>query len=144
MPNSHPFLAATRAAALGLAVLSGMTLAGCSSTSTTLANVPDGLTVDPFLWQGAIETLSFLPPGTQDPARGRIVTGWGSASGNAGELVRVTVQIYPGPVNAASVEVSVERQVNGAAAGVDPYTPPAVSEAILLRARQLRANLENY
>ena len=73
---------------------------------------------------------------------GRIETGWGSVSGNAAEEVQVTVQIYPGPISPNSVAVGVQRRVNGVPAGVDPATAPTVQEAILLRARQLKAAIE--
>ena len=57
-----------RAAAFGLVLAVSGGLAGCqtlglSDGEMTLANMPPDLAVDPFLWQGAIETLYFLPQG---------------------------------------------------------------------------------
>ena len=147
MRNALSPLPAFRAAAFGLVLLAVPGLAGCetlglSEGEPTLADMPADLAVDAFLWQGALETLSFLPPGSATPSTGRIETGWGSVSGNATEEVQVTVQIYPGPISPNSVAVGVQRRVNGVPAGVDPATAPTVQEAILLRARQLKAAIE--
>lgn len=136
-----------RAAAFGLLLLAAPGLAGCetlglSEGEPTLAGMPADLAVDAFLWQGALETLSFLPLAGASPSTGRIETGWGSVSGNPAEEVQVTVQIYPGQISPNSVAVAVQRRLNGAPAGVDPLTGPTVQEAILLRARQLKASLE--
>lgn len=137
-----------RGALLGASLVAVPALTACQTLGLEpgepkLANMPANLIVDPFLWQGALETLSFLPIASTDPATGRIETGWGSLSGNPAEQVRVIVQIYPGLISANSVAVSVYRQVNGAPAGVDPTTAPTVQEAILLRARQIKSSLDN-
>lgn len=142
---AHPFQPPrfVRAVALGAALLTAPVLTGCASDDpVTLSNTPANLAVDPFLWEGAIETLAFLPPGKQDPATGRIETGWGNISQKPGEEVRAIVQIYPGDLSANSVAVTVERRVNGAPASVAADTAATVQEAILLRARQLRASID--
>ncbi|BCW87088.1 hypothetical protein sos41_02140 [Alphaproteobacteria bacterium SO-S41] len=138
-----------RAAAFGLCLaasgLAGCQTLGLSDAEMTLANMPPDLAVDPFLWQGALETLYFLPIVKQEPSRGRIETAWGPASKGApaGEEVKVVVQIYPGPISPNSVAVLVGRRVNGVETGVNAMTEPVVQEAILLRARQLKASIEN-
>lgn len=139
---------AFRAAAFGLLLLAPGLAAcetmGLSDGEPTLANMPANLAVDAFLWQGTLDTLYFLPITVTDPARGRIETGWGPASsgGPAGEEVRVVVQIYPGPISPNSVAVLVGRRVNGVEVGINASTEPVVQEAILLRARQLKAAIE--
>ncbi len=105
-------------------------------------NTPENLTVDPYIWAGAQETLNFLPIASADPVAGRIETGWGEVSAGSGEQVRVIVQIYPGQVTASSVAVSVYRRVNGVDAGVNPQTAVTVQQAILLRARQIKTALD--
>jgi hypothetical protein len=131
------------ASLVAVPALSACQTLGLEDSEPTLANMPADLAVDAFLWQGALETLNFLPIASTDPATGRIETGWGSLSGNPAEQVRVIVQIYPGIISANSVAVSVYRQVNGAPAGVDPTTAPTVQEAILLRARQIKNSIDN-
>lgn len=105
-------------------------------------NTPENLTVDPYIWAGAQETLNFLPIASADPVAGRIETGWGEVAAGSGEQVRVIVQIYPGLVSASSVAVSVYRRVNGVDAGVNPETAATVQQAILLRARQIKTALD--
>lgn len=144
MPKVPPVRSVLRAFVIGAALLGVPGLAACSSDGdVALVNTPENLAVDPFLWQGALDTLSFLPVASADPATGRIETGWGNLSGRPGEEVRAIVQIYPGDLSANSVAVEIYRRLNGAPAGVDPMTAPTVQEAILLRARQIRASIDN-
>ncbi len=146
MVTSFAFGPRLRAGLLGLAALAAPGLAGCSMFSgddkVMLTSSPANLAVDPFLWQGALDTLGFMTIATQDPARGFIQTGWANPRENANERVRVSVQIYPGQISANSVAVGIERTVNGQAASVNPDSVAAVQEAILLRARQIKSSLE--
>lgn len=147
MRETYRLAALARAAAIGVSVLGATALAGCQTLGLeddelTLANMPANLAVDPFAWQGALDTLKFLPIASADPATGRIETDWGSLTNNTSEQVRASVQIYPGTLNASSVAVTVYRQVNGQPASVDPSTGPRVQEAILLRARQLKTAIQ--
>ena len=147
MPKSAGFTPKLRAAAFGALLVFAPGLAGCETLGLVPVpfipeNTPANLTVDPYIWAGAQETLSFLPIASADPVAGRIETGWGEVSPGSGEQVRVIVQIYPGQVNAASVAVSVYRRVNGVDAGVNPQTAATVQQAILLRARQIKTALD--
>lgn len=142
MPKVPTVRQLVRSAALGAVLLGAPVLAGCESTPT-LANAPDNLAVDQFLWQGALDTLAILPIAVADPATGRIETGWGRLNnGKPNEEFRAIVQIYPGPLSANSVAVEVYRRLNGTPAGVRPGVPSEVQEAILLRARQIRASID--
>lgn len=136
-----------RAAAFGALVLLMPGLSGCQTLGLAPspfypADTPANLTVDPYIWAGAKETLAFLPLASADPVTGRLETGWGEVSAGSGEQVRVVVQIYPGPVNAQSVAVAVYRRVGGVEAGVNPQTAATVQQAILLRARQIKTALD--
>lgn len=147
MPMSTGFPSKFRAAAFGALVALLPGLAACESLGLVPVpfipeNTPENLTVDPYIWAGAQETLNFLPIASADPVTGRIETGWGEVSAGSGEQVRVVVQIYPGPVSASSVAVSVYRRVGGADAGVNPDTAVTVQQAILLRARQIKTALD--
>jgi len=105
-------------------------------------NTPENLTVDPYIWAGAKETLNFLPLASEDPVAGRIETSWGEISAGSGEEVRVVVQIFPGAPSASSVAVTVYRRIGGSPAGVNPETAVTVQQAILLRARQIKTALD--
>ena len=52
------------------------------------AMTPYGGTVDPFLWRGALETLSTMPLASADPFAGVIVTDWYTAPNAPGERFR--------------------------------------------------------
>ncbi len=136
-----------RAAAFGALVLLMPGLSACETLGLVPVpfipeDTPSNLTVDPYIWAGAKETLNFLPLASQDPVAGRLETGWGEVSAGSGEQVRVVVQIYPGPVSADSVAVAVYRRINGVDAGVNPQTAVTVQQAILLRARQIKTALD--
>ena len=147
MRQSTGFFSKFRAAAFGAVLVLVPGLAACESLGLAPVpfipeGTPDNLTVDPYIWAGAKETLSFLPLTLEDPVTGRLETGWGEVSAGSGEQVRVIVQIYPGPPNASSLAVSVNRRVGGAEAGVNPETAPTIQQAILLRARQIKTALD--
>jgi hypothetical protein len=144
MPQVPTVRQLARSAALGAALLVAPVLSGCETPEATLANIPENLVVDPFLWQGAMDVLSgILPIAVADPATGRIETGWGNISGRAGEEVKAIVQIYPGELSANSVAVEGFRRMNGVPAPLRAGAAAEVQEAILLRARQLRASIDN-
>lgn len=147
MRMSTGFTPKLRAAALGALLALAPGLAACESLGLVAVpflpeNTPANLAVDPYIWAGAQETLSFLPIAMTDPVAGRIETGWGEVSRGSGEEVRVIVQIYPGPVNANSVAVVVHRRIGGVERGVNPETAGTVQQAILLRARQIKTALD--
>jgi hypothetical protein len=147
MVMSAGFTSTLRKLALASLVALGPGLAACETLGLSPVpflpeNTPENLTVDPYIWAGAKETLNFLPIASEDPVAGRIETGWGEVSAGSGEEVRVVVQIYPGAPSANSLAVTVERRVGGAPAGVNPETAVTVQQAILLRARQIKTALD--
>ena len=106
------------------------------------------LPVNKYLWQGALDTLSFLPLASSDPFTGVIATEWGSTPEAPGERLKVTAYILNPGLTAAALKVAVYREVRSET-GV--WTPAPVSadtgrrleDAILTRARQIRiAGLE--
>lgn len=108
----------------------------------------DALPVNRFLWQAALDTLSFLPLASTDPFTGVIATDWSIAPQNPAERFKVTAYMLSPALEASSLKVAVYRQVrneDGAwiPAAVDPETPRKLENAILTRARQIRiADLE--
>ncbi len=147
MRQSTGFPSKLRAAAFGVVLVLVPGLAACETLGLAPSpfipeGTPDNLSVDPYIWAGAKETLAFLPIASEDPASGRIETGWGEISAGSGEQVRVIVQIYPGAPNATSVAVSVHRRIGASEVGVNPETAPTIQQAILLRARQIKTALD--
>ncbi len=107
------------------------------------------LPVNKYLWQGALDTLSFLPLASSDPFTGVIATEWGSTPEAPGERLKVTVYILNPGLTAAALKVAVYREVLSDAgmwipAPVSADTGRQLEDAILTRARQIRiAGLED-
>ena len=108
----------------------------------------DGIPVNKFLWQAALDTLTFLPLASTDPFTGVIATDWGAAPNRPDERFKVTAYMLSPALAASSLRVAVYREVRSPEglwipAAVDPDTPRKLEDAILTRARQIRiADLE--
>lgn len=89
--------------------------------------------VNKYLWNAALETLSFLPIEAADPFTGVMVLGWGKAPG-AGTQFRATVLVQDPALEAGSLKVAVQKRGGPASA----ETNRRIEDAILTRARQLR------
>jgi hypothetical protein len=74
------------------------------STSTALVKI------NKFLWEGAIETIGFMPILTANPERGKIVTDWYISPDQPDIKVRMMVTISGTELRADAVKVYVERQ----------------------------------
>lgn len=107
------------------------------------------LPVNKFLWQAALDTLSFLPLSSTDPFTGVIATDWSSTPDAPGERFKVTVFIVTPELAASALKVAVYREAHTEGGlwvprPVSPETPRGIEDAILTRARQIRiAELES-
>lgn len=90
--------------------------------------------VNRYLWNASLEVLNFLPVETIDPFSGVLVTGYGTPPGG-GRAYKATVLISDPALDARSLNLALITR-NGPAAR---ETVLAVEDAILTRARQLRA-----
>ena len=89
--------------------------------------------VNKYIWNAALDVLSFLPVEAADPFSGVIVMGWGKSSGS-GRAYRATVYIQDPALDARSLRVALVSR-----AGPAPKdTIRAIEDAILTRARQMR------
>ncbi len=91
--------------------------------------------VNKYLWNASLEVLDFLPIQSVDPFTGVIVTGYGTPPGG-GRSYRATIRVTDPAMDARSLKVALE---GPGGAAVAPGTARAVEDAILTRARQLRA-----
>lgn len=99
---------------------------------------PDrGVVVNRYLWQAALDTVSFLPLEGADPFSGLIMTGWGGVAGAPGAY-RVTVYIEGPALDARALKVAAFRQQGGRAVPVGQAENRQLEDAILTRARQMR------
>ncbi len=89
--------------------------------------------VNKYLWNAALDVLSFLPIEAADPFSGVIVTGYGVPPGG-GQAYRATIYVQDPALEARSLTVALNTQRGPASQA----TVRAVEDAILTRARQLR------
>ncbi|WP_425051297.1 DUF3576 domain-containing protein [Psychromarinibacter sp. S121] len=94
--------------------------------------------VNKYIWNAALDVLSFLPIEGADPFSGVIVTGYGRPPGG-GRAYRATIYVQDPALDARSLTVALNTQSGPA----DPATVRAIEDAILTRARQLRVRDSN-
>ena len=104
-----------------------------------LENQDRQISVNRYLWNASLETLSFLPIEAIDPFSGVIIFGYGIPPGG-NRAYRATVQVKDPALAARSLLVSIQTR-NGAVA---EQTRRAVEDAILTRARQLRVEDKRF
>ncbi|MFD1340889.1 DUF3576 domain-containing protein [Litorisediminicola beolgyonensis] len=95
--------------------------------------------VNRYIWNAALETLSFLPVESVDPFTGVISLGYGVPPGG-GRAYRATVYVSDPALDARSLNVAV--MTRSGPASVE--TNRAIEDAILTRARQLRQRDSRY
>ena len=100
--------------------------------------------VNAYLWQAALETLSFAPMAQVDSNGGVIVTDWYTNPNSPNERVKVTASILDADLRADALRVAASRQQLRNGQWIDvPVTAATVQkleEIILTRARDLRRN----
>ncbi|MEL6914831.1 MAG: DUF3576 domain-containing protein [Pseudomonadota bacterium] len=128
-----------------LGLLGAMALTGCGgglfggrgdappTEQATRVRGGDTVAVNRYIWNAALDVLSFLPVQTVDPFTGVIVTGFGTPPGG-GRAYRATVLVSDPALDARSLKLSLLTRSGPAS----PSTVRAVEDAILTRARQLR------
>lgn len=131
------------AAALILAALAG---SGCARNKNLPAQLaPSRMTtigVNGYLWQAALDTVSFAPLLQADANSGVIITDWYANPRAPGERVKLTVAILDQDLRADALRVAASRQVmqNGTwvEAPVTAATVQKLEDIILTRARDIR------
>lgn len=131
------------AAALILAALAG---SGCARNKNLPAQLaPSKMTtigVNGYLWQAALDTVSFAPLLQADANSGVIITDWYANPRAPGERVKLTVAILDQDLRADALRVAASRQVmqNGTwvEAPVTAATVQKLEDIILTRARDIR------
>ena len=98
--------------------------------------------VNAYLWQAALDTLSFAPLAQADSNGGVIVTDWYANPNSPSERVKVTVTILDADLRADALRVAASRQTlqggQWLEAPVTAATVQRLEEIILTRARDLR------
>ena len=74
----------------------GLTLGGILGDNNREKNMSGGviaMSVNPFLWRAALETIDFMPLSSADQIGGTIITDWYSTSGNEKERCKLNIFI---------------------------------------------------
>ncbi len=90
--------------------------------------------VNKYIWTAAQQVLDFMPVETVDPFSGVIVYGYGVPPGG-GQAYRATVYVQDPSLDARALNVALATRAGPAS----PDTIREIENAILTRARQLRA-----
>lgn len=96
-------------------------------------SVTDKVQVNKYIWNAALDVLSFLPVQTADPFTGVITTGYGTPPGG-GRAYRAVINVTDPALDARALNLSLYTT----SGPVSQETVLAVEDAILTRARQLR------
>ena len=79
----------------GLFGKKGLSMSGLinqdSETNTVVGSI--GMSINAYLWQGALDTLSFMPLSSADPIGGTIITDWYSSTNNPDERCKLNIFI---------------------------------------------------
>jgi len=98
--------------------------------------------VNSFLWRASLDTVSFMPLLQTDSNGGVILTDWYSNPSNAGERVKLTINILDQDLRADGIKVAASRQVSQSGAWVNApvkaATTQKLEQIILTKARDLR------
>jgi len=137
----------------GLALMAALILSGCGllgggdnkpRTVDLAASKVTSIGVNSYLWQAALDTVSFAPLAQVDSNGGVIVTDWYANPSNPNDRVKLTVTILDRDLRADALRVAASRQTlqNGqwVAAPMTAATVQRLEEIILTKARDLRRN----
>ncbi len=101
------------------------------------------MAVNSYLWKAALETIGFMPLTQTDANSGIILSDWYANPQTPGERVKVSVFVLDRDLRADALRVNVMRQeargTNWTDATVKAGTVQKLEDAILTRARQIRA-----
>jgi Domain of unknown function (DUF3576) len=145
-PSRNRKYIATTARVIGVASLSVLALSACGGKSSPVADLLStgnaAVSVNPFLWAAALDTVSFMPNVRADGNAGTINTDWYSNPQNPDERMRLAVTISGQELRPEAVQVMAYRQVaqNGAwvDAPVAASTVQRLEGTVLTKARDMQ------
>ena len=102
----------------------------------------NNMSVNVFLWRGALETVNFMPLSSADPIGGTIITDWYSTTENQNERCKLNIFISGKKLNTENLKVTTFCQkfkdqiwVNKK---IDKNNNIKIENAILNKAKKLR------
>ena len=79
---------------------------GTSGQFDNNTQVSSNMSVNVFLWRGALETISFMPLSSADPVGGTIITDWYSTSDNQKERCKLNIFILGNSLKTENLKVT--------------------------------------
>ena len=117
-------------------------IAGGGKKDNNNNNYVVGMSVNTFLWRGAIETINFMPLNSADPVGGTILTDWYSTASNENERCKLNIFITGRELKTQNLKVTSfcqnfknQKWVN---IEVDKENNVKLENAILNKAKKLR------
>ena len=127
---------------LGKGGLSVDGILGNNKKDADNTNVSIGMSINPFLWRGALETINFMPLTSADPVGGTIITDWYSTTNNEKERCKLNIFISGKKLQTENLKVTSFCQeyknqiwVNKI---IDKSNNVKIENAILNKAKKLR------
>ena len=106
---------------------------------------PGGVSVNAYLWRATLETLSFMPLASADPAGGVIITDWYSPPSAESERFKAQAYVLGRQLRSDGVRVQVFRQILRNGQWIDQpastSTNSEMEDRVLARARELRSQI---
>ena len=75
-----------------------------NNQNTSVANI--GMTLNIYLWQGALDTISFMPLSSADSVGGTIITDWYSTESNENERCKLNIFIMGSELKTQNLRVA--------------------------------------
>tara|TARA_B100000575_G_scaffold228862_1_gene189707 strand:+ start:387 stop:929 length:543 start_codon:yes stop_codon:yes gene_type:complete len=98
--------------------------------------------VNPYLWKGALETISFMPLSSTDPFGGTIITDWYSSTENENERCKLNIFVNGAEFKSQNLKVTTFCQTYKNEKWLSVKTNPEdnikIENAILNNAKKLR------
>ena len=132
---------------ISIAIVTAIALTACSSGNRVNQQVNEQVAggVNSYLWRASLDTLADMPLKSADPFGGLLIYDWLSFTEAPDERIKATVYILDTRLRADGISVSVFRQIKQGTewvdADVDPDTKIQLENAILQRARGLKASI---
>ena len=131
---------------IAVASLSVLALSACGGKSSPVSDLissgTNAVTVNPFLWAAALDTVSFMPNVKADGNTGTINTDWYSNPQNPQERMRLSIAISGQELRPDAIQVTAFRQVTQNGTWVDaPVAASTVQRlegTVLTKARDMQ------
>ena len=97
----------------GLLGKGGISLGGLinNDTGSNNSTTKIAMSVNPFLWKGALETIDFMPLSSADQIGGTIITDWYSADNNSNEMIKISIRFLTNEIRSDALQIKVFTKV---------------------------------